>query len=83
QGCNVVCCLIPRVLAALQPWAEISERLRRKFKLMHYLASREGKVPGEKTFRRGLTLMQVVLASGGLGPKQKLQRSHATTRRDF
>ncbi len=32
----------------------------------------EVKLPGEKTFRRGLTLMQVVLASGGLGPKAKI-----------
>jgi len=27
----------PRVLAALEPWAEISQRLRRIFKLTHYL----------------------------------------------
>jgi hypothetical protein len=26
----------PMVLALLEPWAEISERLRRKFKLRHY-----------------------------------------------
>jgi len=26
----------PKVLAALEPWAEISERLRRNFKLTHY-----------------------------------------------
>ena len=32
----------------------------------------EIKFPGEKTFRRGLTLTQVVLASGGLGPKAKI-----------
>ena len=32
----------------------------------------EIKSPGEKTFRRGLTLMQVVLASGGLDPKAKI-----------
>ena len=31
----------------------------------------EIKVPGEKTFRRGLTLLQVVLASGGLNSKAK------------
>jgi len=31
----------------------------------------EIKVPGEKTFRRGLTLLQVVLASGGLSSKAK------------
>lgn len=31
----------------------------------------EIKFPGEKTFRRGLTLMQVILASGGLPPKAK------------
>lgn len=31
----------------------------------------EIKLPGEKTFRRGLTLMQAILASGGLGPKAK------------
>ena len=31
----------------------------------------EIKVPGEKTFRRGLTLLQVVLASGGLGSKAR------------
>jgi hypothetical protein len=27
----------PKVVAALQPWAEISQRLRRKFKLMQHL----------------------------------------------
>lgn len=32
----------------------------------------EIKFPGEKTFRRGLTLMQTVLAAGGLGPKAKV-----------
>lgn len=32
----------------------------------------EIKSPGEKTFRRGLTLMQVVLAAGGLDPKAKI-----------
>ena len=32
----------------------------------------EIKFPGEKTFRRGLTLMQVILASGGVGPKAKV-----------
>ncbi len=31
----------------------------------------EIKVPGEKTFRRGLTLLQVVLASGGLSSKAR------------
>jgi protein involved in polysaccharide export with SLBB domain len=31
----------------------------------------EIKFPGEKTFRRGLTLMQVILASGGITPKAK------------
>lgn len=36
-----------------------------------YIAG-EIKFPGEKTFRRGLTLMQVVVASGGLGPKAKI-----------
>jgi hypothetical protein len=30
------CDPIPKVVAALQPWAEISERLRRNFNLMHY-----------------------------------------------
>jgi hypothetical protein len=28
--------LCPRVLTPLEPWAEISERLRRNFKLMQY-----------------------------------------------
>jgi protein involved in polysaccharide export with SLBB domain len=32
----------------------------------------EIKSPGEKPFRRGLTLMQVVVASGGLDPKAKI-----------
>jgi protein involved in polysaccharide export with SLBB domain len=32
----------------------------------------EIKFPGEKTFRRGLTLMQAILASGGLDPKAKV-----------
>lgn len=32
----------------------------------------EIKFPGEKKFRRGLTLMQVILASGGIDPKAKL-----------
>jgi len=32
----------------------------------------EIKSPGEKTFRRGLTLMQAILASGGLDPKAKV-----------
>ena len=32
----------------------------------------EIKLPGEKIFRRGLTLMQVILAAGGLGPKAKI-----------
>jgi len=36
-----------------------------------YIAG-EIKSPGEKTFRRGLTLMQVILASGGVGPKAKI-----------
>ena len=36
-----------------------------------YIAG-EIKSPGEKTFRRGLTLMQVILASGGVGPKAKV-----------
>ncbi len=36
-----------------------------------YIAG-EVKSPGEKTFRRGLTLMQVILASGGVGPKAKI-----------
>ena len=36
-----------------------------------YIAG-EIKSPGEKTFRRGLTLMQLVLASGGLGQKVKI-----------
>ena len=31
----------------------------------------EIKIPGEKTFRRGLTLMQVILAAGGVDPKAK------------
>ena len=31
----------------------------------------EVKFPGEKTFRRGLTLMQVILSAGGAGPKAK------------
>jgi|ERR1043165_5222411 protein involved in polysaccharide export with SLBB domain len=31
----------------------------------------EVKSPGEKTFRRGLTLMQAILAAGGVGPKAK------------
>lgn len=36
-----------------------------------YIAG-EVKLPGEKTFRRGLTLMQVILAAGGVGPKAKV-----------
>jgi len=32
----------------------------------------EVKFPGEKTFRRGLTLMQVILSAGGAGPKAKI-----------
>ncbi len=32
----------------------------------------EIKLPGEKTFRRGLTLMQAILAAGGVGPKAKI-----------
>lgn len=32
----------------------------------------EIKSPGEKTFRRGLTLMQVILSAGGVGPKAKI-----------
>jgi len=32
----------------------------------------EIKFPGEKKFRRGLTLMQAILASGGLDPKAKI-----------
>jgi hypothetical protein len=28
--------IYPKVVAALQPWAAISQRLRRNFKLMHY-----------------------------------------------
>ena len=32
----------------------------------------EIKFPGEKTFRRGLTLMQVILSAGGVGPKAKI-----------
>jgi hypothetical protein len=32
QGSNLFM-FVPRVLAALEPWAEISERLRRIFKL--------------------------------------------------
>ena len=32
----------------------------------------EIKFPGERTFRRGLTLMQAILASGGLDPKAKV-----------
>jgi hypothetical protein len=32
----------PRVVATLQPWAEISERLRRNFKLMHHSFVAEG-----------------------------------------
>ena len=32
----------------------------------------EVKIPGEKTFRRGLTLMQVILSAGGVGPKAKI-----------
>lgn len=32
----------------------------------------EIKFPGEKTFRRGLTLMQAILASGGVDPKAKV-----------
>jgi protein involved in polysaccharide export with SLBB domain len=36
-----------------------------------YIAG-EIRSPGEKTFRRGLTLMQVILASGGVGPKAKV-----------
>lgn len=32
----------------------------------------EVKLPGEKTFRRGLTLMQAILAAGGVGPKAKI-----------
>lgn len=32
----------------------------------------EVKFPGEKTFRRGLTLMQVILSAGGVGPKAKI-----------
>jgi protein involved in polysaccharide export with SLBB domain len=32
----------------------------------------EIKSPGEKTFRRGLTLMQAILASGGLDPKARI-----------
>ena len=32
----------------------------------------EVKVPGEKTFRRGLTLMQAILSAGGVGPKAKI-----------
>ena len=36
-----------------------------------YIAG-EIKSPGEKTFRRGLTLMQVILAAGGVGPKAKV-----------
>lgn len=36
-----------------------------------YIAG-EVKSPGEKTFRRGLTLMQVILAAGGVGPKAKV-----------
>src|SRR5215213_8930434 len=34
------CDLIPGLSLRLQPWAEISERLRRNFKLMHYLCVR-------------------------------------------
>ena len=32
----------------------------------------EVKFPGEKTFRRGLTLMQVILSAGGAGSKAKI-----------
>jgi len=32
----------------------------------------EIKFPGEKTFRRGLTLMQAILSAGGVGPKAKI-----------
>lgn len=32
----------------------------------------EVKFPGEKTFRRGLTLMQVILSAGGVSPKAKI-----------
>jgi len=31
----------------------------------------EVKFPGEKTFRRGLTLMQAIIAAGGVSPKSK------------
>jgi hypothetical protein len=34
--------LCPRVLTPLEPWAEISERLRRNFKLMHHSFVAEG-----------------------------------------
>ena len=32
----------------------------------------EVKLPGEKTYRRGLTLMQAILSAGGVGPKAKI-----------
>ena len=36
--------------------------------------SGEVKAPGEKTFRRGLTLMQAIIAAGGMTPKAKEAR---------
>jgi protein involved in polysaccharide export with SLBB domain len=32
----------------------------------------EVRFPGEKTFRRGLTLMQAIIAAGGVTPKSKV-----------
>ena len=52
----------PRVVAALQPWAEISERLRRRwnrgrsrlrFKLMHYRKFESPVLPQNKIYSYG------------------------------
>ena len=43
QGLELFVMKFPRVLATLEPWAEISQRLRRFFKLN---SSESGKLPG-------------------------------------
>jgi len=43
----------------------------------------EVRLPGEKTFRRGLTLTQAIITAGGVGPKAKLAQIDRDDGRGF